>query len=119
MIHRHLVFLELEVRDSLLQRPLHDLMGQMVLFRKPRRRDGVQMGEKVFVKGVLKLVPGRRVVIELIVVSVVADRRGTLRMPLEIRLELLLKKGVLGGNPRSNRLRCLGGGTEGTYGQKA
>jgi hypothetical protein len=40
-------------------------------------------------------------------------------MSFEIRLVLLLEKRVLRGNPRSGGLRCLGGGTEGTYDQES
>ncbi len=81
VIHRHLVFFELEVRESLHQRTLHYFVRQFVLLRKTGRRNGVQAREKTLVGGVLALIRRGRIIFQLIVISVVADGRS--RVPDE------------------------------------
>src|ERR1700722_6301815 len=112
VIHRHLVFFELEIRDSLRQRTLHHLVRQFVLFRKAGRRNGVQARQKTLIGGLLTLISRGRKIFQLIVISVIADGGRAFRVSLEIRLVLLLEKRVLRGNPGGGRFVILGGGSQ-------
>ena len=98
LVDGHLVVLEVEGLDALLELALHELVGEEILVGEAGGVDGGEADEVGLVLGVLRGDAGERVVGELVVVAVVADGGGALGGVLEAGLPLVFEEGVLGGD---------------------
>src|SRR3954454_14065441 len=106
----HLVFFEVEVINALLEHANKKIVRELVLVRKARSRNGLKALQKILVS-LVALGDGRkRVLGKLVIVTIVAKARGSLRCVAKIGLILLFKESILCSQPVSNRFGVLGEG---------
>src|SRR5579871_2794912 len=97
LIHWHLIFLEIEVRDSLLKHTHHEVMRELVLIREAGGLDGLKACQKIHV-GLMTAGDGIvRQICKLVVIAIIAKGGGSLREVPLIGFVLFFKKSVLDG----------------------
>ncbi len=94
LVQRHLVGLQRDAPQAVLQLPHHQLLAQPLLLGEAAGVDGLEAGEEAFGLLLLQLGVGQRGVAEAVVVAVVADDGGGLRRILEVVLPLLRQQAV-------------------------
>src|ERR1700730_7551303 len=111
LVDRHLVLFEVKVGDALLEDANQQVMGELVLIREARTRDGLKSAKEVLIDLVAPNDGIERVVGELVVVAVVAECGRAFRKAAEIRLVLLFEECVLGRDALSDWFDVLSEGT--------
>src|ERR1700679_1110824 len=108
LIDRHFVLFEAEIGDALLKNSDQEVVGELGLVREAIGRDSLKPNQEGLVFLVALGDGLKRVIIELIVVSVIAERRSPLWRIAEIRFVLFVEHCVLSGESIGCRLQALG-----------
>ena len=108
LVDWHLVLFEVEVCDALLEDTNEEIVGEFILIGETSTRDSLKAGEKCLISLVALGDRVERLLRELVIVAVVAERRGPLGKIAEIGLILLFEERVLSSETVSNWFEVLG-----------
>src|ERR1051326_588464 len=108
LVDRHLVLFETKIAGALLQHANQQVVRELILIGKPRSRDRLQSGQKRFVGLMVPHDGIERIVIQLVVITVIAESGGALRIIAQIRLVLLVEESLLRRQAVSQSFGLLG-----------
>src|SRR5712675_1393554 len=107
LINRHLVFFQIEIGDTLLEDSNKKVVGKLILVREAVRADRIEPAQEAAVRLITFCDGSKRVVAELVVISIIAVRGRASGKIAQVRLVLLVKESVLRSDAISNRFGIL------------
>ena len=92
LVHRHLPFLEFGSFLVVCEAPDEQFEADLVLVGEPGGIDGRELHQVILLSGEPVVDGAYGIVGDLVVVALVADRRSEFRLPLEVRLPVIVKE---------------------------